>query len=153
MSLPVRRLLAEYEAFHRDIVNRWTHAFGLPLLAVTAFHVLDQVWGLSIAGRPYGLGVLALALIFTYHALTDPRLGWLTNAVILALYGLGFLLRPEDLRMLLWIGLAAPLIGHVAFERQAPKLDRIGRFEMAGGLWLTAYLIGEPPLASGPGDL
>ena len=132
---------ADYADHHRHALNKLTHAFGIPLIALALLGLSARVPLFATGGgQTLDLGlVLASTLVATYLAW---HAGLALGAALLCT--LSYLLGSRLPVVFLWVALAVGVglqyLGHYAFERRSPAFHHNLIHTLVGPLWMVALL-------------
>jgi uncharacterized membrane protein YGL010W len=132
---------ADYADHHRHGLNKLTHAFGIPLIAMALLGLAARVPLFSVGGgQTLDLGlVLASMLVATYLA-WHAGLALGAGLLCVPLYLLGSRLPVAWLWIALALGVGLQYVGHYAFERRKPAFHDNLVHTLVGPLWMVALL-------------
>lgn len=135
-----------YGEAHQDRLNRWCHAFGVPLLMIGILGLLSRItFGPAVYEnflfRP-DLGMFFLASILMWFCFLDWKLAVPFSLFVLAMYWFGRAIHIEWLIILLITGFGLQFLGHITFEKKPPSFKQSVRFLFVGPLWLFARWVG-----------
>lgn len=144
MSPTVRAWLDDYDAWHRDPVNRHIHAATVPLILFHVVAMLDWVDLGSAAGVRLSLAQPVICLFGLAWILACPRLG-----AALTVLGLGFLalgrVTPAPIVIAAAVlGWGVETAGHLIWEGRHPPPRKSLVQGFTGPLAFAARIVGRP---------
>jgi len=125
----LRAAIADFERWHQDPRNRRCHDLGIPLITLAALGLL--------ARAPIDLGLALLATSFALDLWLEKRLALAVLAVGLALWAAGRALPAWGLGASFALGWVLQLLGHRAFEKNAPAFTTNLAHLAVGPRWLV----------------
>lgn len=149
----LQREFADYEAHHMTPGNRWTHAFGIPIIALSLLGLGQAVRFPEFAGVRLDLGGVLALLMCVVFAARHLGLGLGIALLFVPLYLAGGRIPTIGLWILLAVGLALQYLGHLWFEKNQPAFHKNAVHMIVGPMWMAALLfrlIGFPVAAARP---
>ena len=141
MNERLEQRFADYAAHHTHPLNKLTHAFGIPMIALALYGLGSKVTLTAVSGRfDINAGTLLMLALLVIH------LGWhrgLALAVLLLsipLYAIGSSLGIWTLVGILAAGIALQYVGHYLFEKRAPAFHDNLIHALIAPLWMTSLL-------------
>jgi uncharacterized membrane protein YGL010W len=132
---------ADYADHHRNALNKATHSFGIPMIAMSLLGLASRVTLFAIdAGPTLDLGIaLAAALVATY-LVWHVGLALGVAMLCIPLYLIGQAIPTLWLWVTLAVGLVLQYLGHIAFEGNSPAFHRNLVHTLIGPLWMVGLL-------------
>jgi len=129
MSSYFRRQLADYVEYHRDPWNCAMHVLGIVLLFLAAVLPLS-LWPITVFGIQTSVATIAVVPVLIYWFLLDFALGAAIIGASIVLLSTAAMIVSHATTAGMWsltaimivIGVASQIIGHLVFERRQPAL-------------------------------
>jgi uncharacterized membrane protein YGL010W len=129
MNSYFRRQLAEYADYHRDVLNRWMHIIGNPIIALAVFLPLSLLTVTVFGVHVTAAAVLVIPALIVWMAF-DFGLGLAVAVSAIPLLLAAAVIANNVSVLWLWIitvlliviGWAMQIVGHQVFERRKPAL-------------------------------
>lgn len=127
----------EYACSHQTIGNKWTHAFGIPAIIVSALGALS-----FLRMGPYlNGGIIFWGAIIIWLLTLDVKLTIPFAAASFAGLILGEQMSLTGLFILFIFGWVLQLFGHSHYEKKKPSFLTSIRHMVIGPVWLLSRLL------------
>ena len=137
----------DYASYHRTRGNKFTHYFGVPMIATSVLGILG---GLVIGPEGFtssfyfrlDAGVLLLTLGFLWYLFLDWKIALPFILVLGGFYFLGRALPTWFNITLFVVGWILQGVGHAVYEKNSPAFFKNLTHLLIGPLWIFAHFLG-----------
>ena len=132
----------DYDSYHRNKSNKYTHYLGIPLIVVSLFGLLAKLSLFSVDNFVVTGAAVLGAIALVWYLMLDLKIGLIFLPVLALAYWLGGQFSTSTLWIMFVAGWVLQFIGHSAYEKNRPAFFRNFQHLLIGPLWIFCDLAG-----------